>query len=432
MDKVSINKLGLSSYANIDDEACDESYDSSTNNHIIFIKLKKEDKVICPKCGIVNHYTIRGSKKMKIDHASGLENNIVLVLNRRVYRCSDCSYIFKENNPFKIKQSKFSKEKETQILYQLRNKNSTFKDVADMFNVSISKVINIFDEHVHLYRSPFSKVLSMDEVYTKHCTYHKFCNISYDPVNNKVLDVLSSRKLNDLIDYYSSIPYTERKVVEYVSIDLYKPYKQMALKCFPQAKICADHFHVIKNLQGFFNKARIRVMKKYESMRDSLPEYYWLYKKYWHLLNKNPEKLSYKKFKVSHSVMWLSENQIVEYMLDIDEDLKEAYELLVDYKNFNNNANKGNVKERLDALLIRFQDSKCLEMFQGYKLLKNWYQEIINSYDECDGKRISNGNIERANKVIKDIIRLGYGFKNFNRFRNRVLYILNDDSPISY
>ena len=130
--------------------------------------------------------------------------------------------------------------------------------------------------------------------------------------------------------------------------------------------------------------------------------------------------------------MELSENEIVEYMLDIDKYLNEAYELIVDYKCFNSTATPENVKERLDSLLIRFQNTKCPEMFQGYKLLKNWYNEIINSYQLCDGKHISNGNIERANKVIKDVIRLGYGFHNFNRFRNRILYILNTDASIKY
>ena len=432
MDKESIIKYGLSSYTQIDEEASDESYDSSTNNHTIFIRLKKDNNAFCPNCGIVGHYTIRSSKQMKIKHSSGLENNITIILIRRIFKCSDCGYLFKEVNPFKVKKTRFSKEKELQILEQLRNQNYTFKNVADIFNVSTTKVLKIFDEHVNIERGKFSKILSMDEVYTKHCSYHKFCNVSYDPLNNKVLDVLPSRKLKDLIDYYAQIPFKERSIVQYVSIDLYEPYRQLAHKCFPKALVCADHFHVIKNLQMFFNKARIRVMKKYEHLRDSLPEYYWLYKKYWKLLNKNPEKLSHKKFKVGHSVMELSENEIVEYMLDIDKDLNEAYELIVDYKCFNGTATPENVKERLDSLLIRFQNTKCPEMFQGYKLLKNWYNEIINSYQLCDGKHISNGNIERANKVIKDVIRLGYGFHNFNRFRNRILYILNTDASIKY
>ncbi len=48
MDKESIIKYGLSSYTEIDEEASDESYDSSTNNHTIFIRLKKDNNAFCP------------------------------------------------------------------------------------------------------------------------------------------------------------------------------------------------------------------------------------------------------------------------------------------------------------------------------------------------------------------------------------------------
>jgi transposase len=48
---------------------------------------------------------------------------------------------------------------------------------------------------------------------------------------------------------------------------------------FPDALVCADHFHVIKNLSTFFNNARVRIMKKYEHLKPSDDNYYWLYKK---------------------------------------------------------------------------------------------------------------------------------------------------------
>ena len=77
-----------------------------------------------------------------------------------------------------------------------------------------------------------------------------------------MLDVLPSRHKEYLIDYFSRIPRNERKKVKYFSIDLYEVYRQVAKQCFPNALICADHFHLIKNLSTFFNSVRIRIMKK--------------------------------------------------------------------------------------------------------------------------------------------------------------------------
>lgn len=48
MDKESILRLGFEHY-NIDVESSDELYDQATNNHIIFLKLKKEAILVCPQ-----------------------------------------------------------------------------------------------------------------------------------------------------------------------------------------------------------------------------------------------------------------------------------------------------------------------------------------------------------------------------------------------
>ena len=54
---------------------------------------------------------------------------------------------------------------------------------------------------------------------------------------------------------------------------------------------------------------------------------------------------------------------------------------------------------------------------------RKWRAEyIVNSFID---KRLSNGYTEGVNKKIKDIKRLGYGYKNFEFFRLRLLYILN-------
>ena len=40
--------------------------------------------------------------------------------------------------------------------------------------------------------------------------------------------------------------------------------------------------------------------------------------------------------------------------------------------------------------------------------------------------------MERANRDIKTIIRIGYGYSNFERLRNRIMYIKNEDAAIKY
>ena len=114
----------------------------------------------------------------------------------------------------------------------------------------------------------------------------------------------------------------------------------------------------------------------------------------------------------------------------IDSNLKDAYELLNEYRNFNSVATIDNAAEMLDELIIKFHNSNINEYHKSYKLLKNWRQEIINSFHRINGHVISNGGMERANRDIKTIIRHAYGFTNFSRLRNRIMYVKNDDASI--
>ena len=55
---------------------------------------------------------------------------------------------------------------------------------------------------------------------------------------------------------------------------------------------------------------------------------------------------------------------------------------------------------------------------------------VINSVNHYHGRRISNGPIESVNARIKSINRNGNGYQNFERFRVRVLYSLNENSGL--
>ena len=65
-------------------------------------------------------------------------------------------------------------------------------------------------------------------------------------------------------------------------------------------------------------------------------------------------------------------------------------------------------------------------------LLARWKYEIINSFLIVDGKRMSNGPMESLNGRIKRLLYDGYGYSNFNRFRNRLMFCLNKNEPTKF
>ena len=56
---------------------------------------------------------------------------------------------------------------------------------------------------------------------------------------------------------------------------------------------------------------------------------------------------------------------------------------------------------------------------------------IVNSFIRINGKRMSNGPMESANGRLDRLLSDGYGYTNFERFRNRALFSLNKNEPIN-
>ena len=94
--------------------------------------------------------------------------------------------------------------------------------------------------------------------------------------------------------------------------------------------------------------------------------------------------------------------------------------------------------------IYSLESEKNLEEFQVFgKLLNHWKTEIKNSFitvdtlikDKKDNlilvkKRLSNGPMEGCNSRIKCIIKNANGYKNFDRFRKRIFFSINKNTPI--
>ena len=94
LDKESILRLELDHVKNINCEASIESYDPTTNNHIIFLELKKDVHYVCPHCGTIDIHKSRSTVFQTIKHSSATENNIIIKFKRRILLCS-CGHSFR-------------------------------------------------------------------------------------------------------------------------------------------------------------------------------------------------------------------------------------------------------------------------------------------------------------------------------------------------
>ena len=133
----------------------------------------------------------------------------------------------------------------------------------------------------------------------------------------------------------------------------------------------------------------------------------------------------------SHYGYLVDKFAVLHELLSIDEELKKAYQLKSEYMEFNLVEEYSQESTyKLEDFIDRFKASTYQEFREFGDLLKRWKIYIVNSFIRIDGKRLSNGPMESLNGRIKRIISDGYGYKDFNRFRNRVMFSLNKNEPI--
>lgn len=214
-------------------------------------------------------------------------------------------------------------------------------------------------------------------------------------------------------------------MVRFISMDMNDVYRSLAKIYFKNAICCADPFHVVKNINDELDRIRCKVMNRYKNNKAS--DEYYLLKKQNHLLFIDSLKLSDEHIKYNHHFKYkMSQTLVLQKILEIDDELKCAYDLKELYAIFNSsNDPMDKIGEKLDAVIDAFILSGIPSFSRIGNTMKNWREEIINSFHTYNGRRISNGPIEGRNKYIGLTIDMANGFRNFKRFRNRIMYIFN-------
>lgn len=236
--------------------------------------------------------------------------------------------------------------------------------------------------------------------------------ILMNPVNHRLIDVIKSRNSRYMKGYfYRHFSRQARWSVELVVVDLYQPYRHLIHELFPNAKIIADHFHVVVQAYRALQRVRIKVMNHYGSGTHE----YRALKHYWKLLVQRMDKLDYVHYYSRRNFRHeqLSNGAIVDRLLDLSQDLQKAYSyyqrLVLSLTNQD--------KDELKLLLkIKWTDLPYpLQRVQ--RTLRSHLSEIINSMKH----HLSNGPLEGTNNKVKMIKRTACGFRNFNNFRLRIL-----------
>ncbi|WP_156009292.1 ISL3 family transposase, partial [Streptococcus ruminantium] len=204
-----------------------------------------------------------------------------------------------------------------------------------------------------------------------------------------------------------------RKKVKVVTVDMSGSYIPLIKKLFPNTRIVLDRFHIVQHINRALKQTRIEIMKQFD---DKSLEYRAL-KYYWRLIQKDSRKLSPKAFYSRSFRETLTPRECLNKMFKLVPELKDYYDLyqllLFHLQEKNTEQFWGLIQDALPHLNRTFKTA--LSTFIRYK---NYITNAIEL-------PYSNAKLEATNKLIKDIKRNAFGYKNFDNFKKRILIALN-------
>lgn len=353
----------------------------------------------CPCCG-AETAKIHDYREQVIKDIPLYDKHVFIHLKKRRYRC-DCGKRFYESNQFLPRYYRRTNRLSAHILDRLR-KLITFTDVGKEVNLSTTTVMRTFDLVSYAPRQ-LPTALSIDE-FKGNTNKEKYQCIITDPVNKIVLDILPKRHESYLTKYFLSFDKNERdKITTFVS-DMWKPYSSVATKLFKNAEQVVDKYHWIRQVFWAFDGVRKDVQKK-------LGKDYRIY-------FKHSKKLLFKRFSELND----EQKQRVNVMLALSPTLYTAHFYKEDFLKILDCKDRVSAKSALSEW-INFAFDCGIERFKKCaQTMINWISGILNSFSTP----VTNGFTEGCNNKIKVLKRIAFGFKNFHRFRNRILHIFSN------
>jgi len=368
------------------------------DKYVKFFLDTKPKSHICPVCG--NSTTkIHDYRWQTIKDLPFQLKNCYLVLHKRRYVCS-CGKKFYESYEFLPRYLHRTKRLTWKIADLLRETTS-LKSVAKTSNVSVTTVCRILD-NIHYSCPALKEAISIDEFKGNACTGKYQC-ILVNPKNHSVMDILPDRTQSHLTSYFREIDRAQRLRVKYFVCDMWQPYVDLAHTFFPNAKVCIDKYHFIRQVTWAMENVRKRLQK---TMTATMRKYY---------------KRSHKLLLTRYHKLKEENKKACDLMLLYNEDLRLAHWLKERFYDLCQDTKYS--RQRKDFYdWIKIAESSGLKEFEKCaNIYRHWSKEILNAFKYG----ITNGTTEGFNNKIKVLKRTSYGIRNFERFRTRILHSTN-------
>ena len=351
----------------------------------------------CPYCHHkILHIKDYRDQKVLLGHWN--THPVSAIVHKRRFFCLCCHKTFYEKIPGVEHYQRRSNDVKNSII-QACSELASFKAIARSHGVSVSTVIRYFDGLTFKRPLHLPEVLSLDE-FRGNAHGQRYQVAVNDPQRHETLDILPKRTALELIRYFSQFSRAERLKVKFVVMDLSSLFRKVIRTMFPGATIIGDRFHIQRLVIWALERVRKNVQKLFDEKRI-------YFKRNKHILNKRGDCLTEEELASLREILKQSSELQRAYAL------KEAFFKVFSMKE------RSAVASFLSRWLSLVEESGVEEFKSVIKTFTDWKTEILEGLSQA----YSNGFTEGMNNKIKVLKRVAFGFRNFERFRSRILLL---------
>ena len=211
----------------------------------------------CPRCKQVSRSLHQNHKHLVKDlPMSG--QAVYLRVNRRQFKCKNCGKPFSEDLDYVNKKRTYMKRLAREIIGQVLDSDiRSVSERSDLSEDEIQTMLNEIGEQLIEEVPRGLKRLGIDEIaLVKGQGY--YCAVLVDLELGKPLMLWESRRQEELRQVFTRWGEEVMRGIEEVSIDLWRPYRDLVEEMMPNATVVADRFHVTKVVNEELDKERKR------------------------------------------------------------------------------------------------------------------------------------------------------------------------------
>ena len=370
---------------------------------IILSLENTQKKVLCPNCRKTTELLHQNNFQTVRDLSFG-QQLVYLKVNRRRMRCPHCQNKFTEELEFVQKRRVHTLRFVEKIIEEVLN--SDIKNVAkrnDLSEQEIETMLKDLGTDLVKEKPVNLKKLGIDEIAVVKGQRNYYV-VFVDLEKGKLVGLVEKRTKKEITEYLETWGEKVLSKIQEVSIDLWKPYKNIAEELMPQAEIVADRFHVMKQVTDELDSARRKIKREAEKLKSKSQKEKILsgLKKSKYVLLKNEQDLKEDEKEKLKEVEKVA--PILTKMHVLKEKLRNIFESSKDWRE-----GLFNLADWLKDISDYFPKS--------FGTIKRWIGEIVTYFDE----RTTQGIVEGINNKLKLIKRRAFGFRNFNNFQLRSL-----------